>query len=435
MEIKRVTVIGANGTMGRNITGIFASFGQAKVYAVCRTMEKAIFAKEKAELSVKAEVIGTNIIPKDYSTLEECISESDLIFDSVTENLDIKTELNSIISKHVKESAIICTGTSGLSIGTLADAFTDSQKKRYLGLHMFNPPYNLNLCEIIPSNYTDKDLLDKIKEYATNILKRTVVEVSDSPAFLGNRIGFQVINEAMQYAVKYADNGGIDYIDAILGQFTGRSMAPLNTTDFVGLDIHKSIVDNIFDNTNDYLHDTFKLPEFAQILIDKGNLGRKSGEGFYKITKYHDGKRNYEVYDINNNEYRKVNNFVFEYKSEMIEYLKNGNYTKAMKILVTNKSLEATITLEFLLKYIIYSLNIAKLVAKDVHAADDVMATGFNWIPPLSLVEALGGSEVCMKLAKERLGLEYCNAANAEVVFQNLPKSKYDYRKFLRARG
>lgn len=72
------------------------------------------------------------------------------------------------------------------------------------------------------------------------------MQVKDNPAFLGNRIGFQFINDAMQYADRFKDNGSIDYIDAILGSFTERSMAPLTTSDFVGLDVHKAIVDNIY---------------------------------------------------------------------------------------------------------------------------------------------------------------------------------------------
>ena len=104
----------------------------------------------------------------------------------------------------------------------------------------------------------------ELKEYLSNKLIRTVVEVKDSPAFLGNRIGFQFINEALRYAERFKDNGGIDYIDAILGSFTGRSMAPLTTSNFVGLDVHKAIVDNIYEDTHDHAHETFVLPEFVQ---------------------------------------------------------------------------------------------------------------------------------------------------------------------------
>lgn len=82
MQIHTVTMLGANGTMGRNIASIFASFGGAKVYLVSRTVEKSIQAKEKAYRSVRAESIKEKMIPTDYSKLEQCIINSDLIFEA-----------------------------------------------------------------------------------------------------------------------------------------------------------------------------------------------------------------------------------------------------------------------------------------------------------------------------------------------------------------
>ena len=101
--------------------------------------------------------------------------------------------------------------------------------------------------------------------------------------------GTVVMHEALQYAERYQDNGGIDYIDALLGPFTGRTMPPISTADFVGLDVHKAIVDNIYENTNDYVHEKFVLPAYAQKLIDEKKLGRKSGEGLYKLIKNDSG--------------------------------------------------------------------------------------------------------------------------------------------------
>ena len=128
----------------------------------------------------------------------------------------------------------------------------------------------------------------------------TVVEVKDAPAFLANRIGFQFINEAMQYAQRYQDRGGIDYVDGILGSFTGRTMAPLTTADFVGLDVHKAIVDNLYANTCDYAHSSFVLPSFCQELIDAGLLGRKAGAGLYKMQIDENGKKTKNTYLIPN---------------------------------------------------------------------------------------------------------------------------------------
>ena len=96
---------------------------------------------------------------------------------------------------------------------------------------MFNPPYQLTLCELTASPYSDMNLYGELKDYLTNVLHRTVAESKDLPAFLGNRIGFYVMNEALQYAEKYQDNGGIDYIDSLLGPFTGRTMPPITTAD------------------------------------------------------------------------------------------------------------------------------------------------------------------------------------------------------------
>ena len=94
MQIKKVTILGANGTMGRNIAAIFASFGDAEVYLVSRTMEKSIQAREKAYTSVRAESVKEKMIPKDYSSLKECVEKSDLIFEACAESWETKVEIH-----------------------------------------------------------------------------------------------------------------------------------------------------------------------------------------------------------------------------------------------------------------------------------------------------------------------------------------------------
>ena len=258
MKINTVTVLGANGTMGRNVSAIFASFGQAKVYMICRSLEKAEAAVEMAANSVKAESIKSRLIAKTYDDLEECIKESDLVFESVSENVDIKKDIYNQIIPFLKDDVIISTGTSGISIKDLSSIF-EEKATRFFGIHFFNPPYNLTLCELISHDACQKELSSEISEYLKNSLRRTVVEVKDSPSFLGNRIGFYVINAAMQLAEEYKEEGGIDYIDAILGSYTGRNMAPLTTADFVGLDVTKSIIDYINENTQDNFNNYFEV--------------------------------------------------------------------------------------------------------------------------------------------------------------------------------
>lgn len=438
MQIRTVTILGANGTMGRNIAAIFASFGGAQIYLVSRTIEKSLQAKEKAYISVRSESVKNRMIPSDYSNLRECIEQSDLIFEACAEEWNTKVEIHRRVAEILEmfrdDSRIICTGTSGLSITGLAELYPDEQRKRFIGMHFFNPPYNMTLCELTPTKYTDQNCFSSLFDYGKNVLFRTMVEVKDSPAFLGNRIGFQFINEALQTAEKYQYSGGIDYIDAILGPFTGRAMAPLATADFVGLDVHKAIIDNLYENTRDYAHHTFLLPEFANRLIHKGKLGKKTGEGLYKTIVHDSGIIIRQVYDIEHGYYREIMKYRFPFVEDMISSLHSGDYRQAFSILVKNESQEAHMCCRFLLQYIFYSLTAARNVGYDIHAADDVMAAGFNWCPPLALVEAFGGSDVFKDLCRERLD----NSIFYEIDFDSLIKmiepSKYDYRRFLKAK-
>lgn len=431
-EIKVVTVVGVTGTMGAKIAGIFASFGGAKVYCVGRSIDKVRHSLPKIIRSVRADSISDRLIPADYTELGPCVSESDLIFESTAENMAVKREVACAVAASMRPEAIACTGTSGLSVTKLAECYPEPIRGHFFGVHMFNPPYNMPLCELISTPYSDLHMLGDLRHYLENKLFRTVVEVKDSPAFLGNRIGFQFINEALQYAEKYRDNGGIDYIDAILGPFTGRSMPPLTTSDFVGLDVHRAIVDNVYENTQDYAHDTFVLPEYVKALILEGHLGRKSGGGLYRLIKYDNGFKRMMVYDISTGLYRDVFPYVFPFAEDMKQFISEGDYRKAFEVLMRNRSQEARICRHFLLNYIAYSLYAAKEVGYAIDAADDVMAAGFNWCPPLAMAEALWAvADVRSLIAQEPM------SDISTSIFDDLPlhrePSKYDYRRYFRS--
>lgn len=432
MDIKTVTVIGVTGTMGANVAGIFASFGNAKVYCVGRDLEKVNKTIPRIIKSVRADSIKENLIPADFSMLEDCVSKSDLVFESSKEDIKVKKEIAIRVGKVLQPHAVSGTGSSGLSITEIASCYPKELQGHFFGIHMFNPPYTLPLCELTPTEYSDERMYVELKQFLNNKLHRTVVEVKDSPAFLGNRIGFQFINEALICAEKYKDNGGIDYIDAILGSFTGRSMAPLVTSDFVGLDVHKAIVDNLYENTHDYAHETFVLPRFAAELVEQGKLGRKSGCGLYQRIKYENGLSRQTVYDINTGLYRDVIPYAFPFADKMKRYIAEGDYDKAIERLVNNHSQEAEICLMFLLKYIVYSLYATEEVGYTIEAADDVMATGFNWCPPLAMYQALSLVSDVPTLIEKRLP-EICSKVDVNRLLADVKPSKYDYRLYFKS--
>lgn len=434
MKINTVTIVGANGTMGANVSAIFASFGNARVYMVSRDIEKSKKAMARAGKSVRADSIVRNLIPADYTMLPSCVAESDLVFESAAENLELKIQLHTEIGRSLREDAVACTGSSGLSITRLAECYPDNVRSHFFGVHLFNPPYQLTLCELTASPYSDMSLYASLKEYLSEKLHRTIAESKDLPAFLGNRIGFYVMNEALQYADKYQDNGGIDYIDSLLGPFTGRTMAPLTTSDFVGLDVHKAIVDNIYENTNDYVHEKFLLPKFVQELIDEGRLGRKTRQGLYQLLRNDSGEKRLLVYDIKTKQYRDVIRYSFPFAMEMKSALRDGDYERAFRALIDNRSQEADICLRFLLRYIVYALYTAEHVGYDLRVADDVMATGFTWCPPFAMMEALGSVCDLGALMKQRLKPDILENVDIDHIISEQIKSKYDYRIYFKAK-
>lgn len=433
MDIKVVTVIGVTGTMGANVAGIFASFGNAKVYLVGRDIGKVKNTIPRIVKSVRADSIKENLVPKDFLSLSECVKESDLVFESSVEDITVKKEISRAVAGALRENAISCTGTSGLSIKEISECYPENLRGNFFGVHMFNPPYSLTLCELISTEYTDKNLKEELKNYLSKTLLRTVVEVKDSPAFLGNRIGFHFINRALQYAYEYRDNGGIDYIDSILGPFTGRTMPPLITSDFVGLDVHKAIVDNVYNHTVGIDKEFFVFPDYALKLVNDGKLGRKSGQGLYKTVRHDDGTKNVKVLDIETGEYRDIIKYGFSFARKMKEYIKIGDYENAFEHLITNRSTEAEICVDFLLNYILYSLIAATHVSDNLASSDDVMATGFNWCPPLAMYNAFSTVTDVKELIKERVDLSKYPNIDLDNLLSQVKASKYDFRPFFKS--
>lgn len=401
-DIKTVTLLGANGAMGSGSAAILAAFGGAKVYMLARDLEKAKEGIEKAIASVKTETIRPRLIPGTYDQdLEKAVADSDWVFELVAESYEAKEPLNARISKAKKPGTVLSTVSSGLSIGRLAKAFDSDGQKHYFGTHFFNPPYKMILCELVTHKGNDSKVTKKLGEYLEKVLRRAVVYTNDTPAFAGNRVGFQLMNEIAQYAEKYSDKGGIALMDQIMGGYTGRAMAPLATVDFVGLDVHKAIVDNIYQNSKDEAHSTFALPAFMQKLINEGKLGMKAKGGLTKITKTADGKKEKFVYNITKGDYDPYPKFDIPFIVEAQKSIQFSDYEGAMNIVKSAKGLEADLARYFISRYISYSLSIVGEVVDTKEMVDQAMGFGFNWAPASAFVDYLGGVKETIKLMEQ----------------------------------
>ena len=112
MKITTVAVVGVTGTMGANVAGIFASFGDAKVYCVGRDIEKVKKTIPRIVNSVKAEAIAKNLVPADFSILNSCVADSDLVFESSSEKIEVKKSIAEQVGRSLQPHAASCTGTS-----------------------------------------------------------------------------------------------------------------------------------------------------------------------------------------------------------------------------------------------------------------------------------------------------------------------------------
>lgn len=438
MKINTVTVVGANGNMGSNVSGLIASFGSAKVFLVSRKIEDSKKAIEKICSSIRTDDIRKNLVAKSYDDLEECVAQSDWIFESVAEDIELKKKITTKIFRGIKDTAVVTTGTSGLSLTEIVSSLPEEQQSRYFGTHFFNPPYNLSLCELIDTDSTNKELFVEFSSYLATKLFRTVVYSKDRPAFLANRVGFQFINRAVLLAEELKDDGGIDFVDYLLQGVTGRGMPPLVTADFVGLDIHQAIIKNLLDNADDYENKSFMSPDYLNKLIGRKHLGVKTKIGFYK-TEISDGKPKKLVYDIATDEYREIT----KYESPLIEDMKKliqvSEYEQAFSVLNRSDSKEADIIKKILVDHVIYSIFVSNEVSEGISSINDALVSGFNWIAPSDLINLLGGPDTIKEIYinnsipfKNKLSLiELESILNK--LDQPIIKSKYDYRKYIKA--
>ncbi len=433
MNIKTVTLVGANGSMGAGCAGVIAAFGGCKVHMLARDMDKAKEGVQKAISSIKSSVIESNLIPGTYDAdLEKAISESDWVFEAVAETYDVKEPMKRRISAARKSGSLISTVSSGLSIARLARAFDGDGVKHYYGTHFFNPPYKLTLCELVTHPGNDPGYTQELTEYLTKVLRRQVVITNDTPGFAGNRIGFQLMNEAAIFAEKHQDKGGIYFMDSLLSGYTGRAMSPLATIDLVGLDVHKAIVNNISEQTEDVAHDTFTMPEFMLELISTGALGDKAKKGFYRREKTPDGKTLKKVYNIKTGEYEALPVVEIPFKKDMITAIQNSNYRKAAEILKQAPGMEAELLRYFIARYISYSFVLVPEVT-DQDGIDGAMGFGFSWVPPSAWVDILGGLDETRKfIEKAKLEVPPALAKASASPFYRL-QNRLDYRQLFRA--
>lgn len=282
--MKKIAVIGA-GTMGNGIAHVFAQSGfeTALVDISQSALDKALATIQKnLDRLIKKERISeddknttVNRITT-FTSIKKGIENADLIIEAATENEEIKLKIFKELDAESKPDAILASNTSSISITKIA-AVTGKPDK-VIGMHFMNPVPIMKLVEIIKGYKTSDEVLNTIMELSKK-LGKVPVEVNDFPGFVANRILIPMINEAIITLNRGV--AGVYEIDTVMKLGMAHPMGPLQLADFIGLDVCLAITEVLYEGLGEAKYAPSPL---LRTMVDAGNLGIKSGEGFYSWT-------------------------------------------------------------------------------------------------------------------------------------------------------
>src|ERR1019366_2223472 len=391
--IKKVAVLGS-GVMGSRIACHFAGIGLQvlllDIPAPSNTtkgeetktdrnkiVNDALTAAIKSNPSpVFTKDIIKNITTGNFEDNMKDIATCDWIIEVVVERLDIKKSVFDEVEKFRKPGTLITSNTSGIPIHLMTEGRSDDFKKHFCGTHFFNPPRYLRLLEVIPTPYTDKEVVDFLMHYGDLYLGKTTVLCKDTPAFIANRIGVFSIMSIFHIMEKLALT--IDEIDSLTGPVTGRpKSATFRTADVVGIDTLVKVAIGVKDNCpGDEAKGPFIIPPWLQKMVDNKWLGDKIGQGFFKKSKAVDGSKEILTLNLNTFEYetRKKPKFGTLDAAKPIDDLK-----ERLKVLVAGKDKAGEFYKAFHYSLFSYISHRIPEISDEVYRVDDAMKAGFGW--------------------------------------------------------
>jgi enoyl-CoA hydratase/3-hydroxyacyl-CoA dehydrogenase len=280
-SIKHVTVLGA-GDMGHGIAEVALLAGYI---VTLRDISEDAVARglQRIEDSLDVFVRKAKISPAAKSTmmanlhsqvdLKLAVANADLVIEAIPEILKLKISTFQDLSKFTKDSCILASNTSTMSISTIANATT--RKDKVAGLHYFNPAVLMPTVEITRSEHTSEDTMTALYEFCNTCKKMPVRVEKDVAGFIVNRA--QAPSQVLLNA--WVDQNLVDpeTVDAMVRTQAGAPMGPYETIDYTGLDVNVSC----FNYYADHIHPNYTPGTAISKLAQAGKLGKKTGQGFF----------------------------------------------------------------------------------------------------------------------------------------------------------
>jgi 3-hydroxyacyl-CoA dehydrogenase len=425
-RIDTAAVIGS-GVMGGGIAGLLANVG-IKVYLL-DIAPTALDEKEAArgltlnDPSVRNRIVNAGLDRVVKATppvlftpgfadriqagnLEdnlEWIGDVDWVVEVAVEDLSIKQDLMARVEKACKPGSIISSNTSGIPIGEIVKGRSSDFASRFLGTHFFNPPRSMKLLEIIPAKDTDAGVVEFMTGFGESVLGKGVVLCKDTPNFVANRLAWVPVWHDLEYTM--SEGYTVEEVDAMTGPLVGRpATATYRLHDLVGFDISTKIAENLYPMIpHDLFRENLMLPHGKKLrerMIEKGLLGRKAGQGFYKMERTAEGRK-FLGLDLETVEYRDpapVN------LPRIKEAAGISDLGERLRFLISEKDRTGEYVWASLSTYLAYAAACIPEIADDIRPIDGSLKWGYaHQMGPFEIWDALGVSGTCERMESDGL--------------------------------
>ncbi len=324
------------------------------------------------------------------------LTEVDWIIEVVVERLDIKQRVFEKIESVLSPGTLVTSNTSGIPAAAMCEGRSEVFRKHFAITHFFNPPRYMKLLEIVPGPETLPEVVEILAKTCERVLGKGIVYAKDTPNFIANRIGIY----GMLYTIRAMMDLGltVEAVDQLTGPVIGHpKSASFRTADLVGLDTLVHVADNVYDGAEgDEKRETFKVPEFIEKMIEKGLLGEKTKQGFYKKGKDSEGNKVILSLDPETLEYSTQE----KVKIASLAAAKTMEGAAAkIKNLFYAGDVGGQFTFSHLSETLIYAANRVPEIADDIVNVDNAMKWGFAWrMGPFEMWDAVGVGKSAAKM-------------------------------------
>jgi len=396
LKINSVAVIGG-GTMGNGIAAASAAAGRRVLLlevdraAAEKALERALATAQTPE---EREKLAAHIVIGTIDADLPKIADYDWICEAIIEDLAAKRALFARIEPWRGAGSVVSTNTSGIPLRDITAGLLQKLRQDIVVTHFFNPVRVMRLLEIVSGAETRPEVKEALAAFCRSALGKGVVHAKDTVNFIGNRIGCFWMLSGLHKAKPYLANGlSPERIDALMGAPVGLPSTGLyGLIDLIGLDVMDFVGKNLAANLpkDDVGRAFTAFPPAEQALLEKGQLGRKSGGGFYRVIKREDGSKLKEVFDLANGQWR---------AAEAVTLA--APHDKAETLLFADDA-EGRFTWDLLGGTLLYAADLIPEIADDIVNVDRAIRWGFAWKKgPFELLDQIGPAKVIARLEAE----------------------------------